>query len=107
MVRFFFDLVLYRYPGVVKLVLVYSLPWVLNSAWKIVKSWLDEKVQKAIVFVPNAVALQPYVNDASILPAHMGGTVSGICGYFIIDTRHTFTTRQSGGTHRLERCKTG
>ena len=41
-------------PDVLNYILVYDMPWVLNAAWKIIKSWLPAAAVKKIKFLSNS-----------------------------------------------------
>lgn len=73
-VRFILNCLKYYYPGVLAYLLVLEIPWVLNAAWRIVKSWLDSSAQKKIIFVDKK-AIKEYI-DPDNLPPHVGGNVT-------------------------------
>ena len=74
MMRVFIDLVKFRYPGLLALVLVYDIPWVLGAAWRIVRGWLVCVCVLRFFFVVKT-SIQQYI-DAAHRPSHMGGYVS-------------------------------
>jgi hypothetical protein len=71
LIKFLLNCMKLYYPGTLSYLLVYEIPWVLNAAWKIVKSWLDSSAQKMIIFVKKD-SIKEYV-DLENLPPHMGG----------------------------------
>jgi hypothetical protein len=89
-VRFFLDMMTYRYPNMLTTLIVYNLPWILNAAWKIVRGWLSAEQQRVIVFVTTAEQMCTHV-DAVHLPSHMGGSVSS-SGSVAGRAPHPFTT---------------
>ncbi|XP_074651496.1 motile sperm domain-containing protein 2-like isoform X2 [Tubulanus polymorphus] len=62
------------YPSFLAYILIYDMPWVLNTAWKIIKAWLSEEAKKKVIFVKKN-EIQEYI-DRDQLWEHMGGTDS-------------------------------
>ncbi|XP_078251734.1 motile sperm domain-containing protein 2-like, partial [Rhinoraja longicauda] len=50
---------------------IYEMPWIMNAAWKIVKTWLGPDALNLLKFA-NKTDVQEYIN-VEYLPAHMGG----------------------------------
>ena len=59
------------YPNFLNLIIIFEMPWVLNAAFKIIKSWLPAKAIPKIKFV-NKSNLKEYV-DPSIALKCWGG----------------------------------
>ncbi|XP_023673290.1 motile sperm domain-containing protein 2 isoform X1 [Paramormyrops kingsleyae] len=60
------------YPKFLSKMIMYEMPWIMNAAWKIVKTWLDPDAINKLKFVTKN-DVQTYI-DAEYLPPHMGGT---------------------------------
>jgi len=60
------------YPDVLNYILVFEMPWVLNAAWKVIKSWLPAAGVKKIKFLTKS-NLYEYVAEDQALVA-WGGT---------------------------------
>ncbi|CAB0000597.1 unnamed protein product [Nesidiocoris tenuis] len=60
------------YPNFLNYILIFEMPWVLNAAFKIIKSWLPAKAVQKIKFV-NRGTLKEYVEPSQALKA-WGGT---------------------------------
>ncbi|KAF6200830.1 hypothetical protein GE061_005277, partial [Apolygus lucorum] len=60
------------YPNFLNYILIFEMPWVLNAAFKIIKSWLPTKAVQKIKFV-NRGNLKEYVDPSQALTA-WGGT---------------------------------
>ncbi|XP_064475214.1 motile sperm domain-containing protein 2-like [Ornithodoros turicata] len=60
------------YPWALGFILVYDMPWLYNTAWKVIKSWLPAEGVERIKFVDKNTILN-YV-DRDNLPSYMGGT---------------------------------
>ncbi|KPP78327.1 hypothetical protein Z043_102174 [Scleropages formosus] len=56
------------------IMLMYEMPWIMNAAWKIVKTWLSPEAINKLKFVSKS-EIQSYI-DTEQLPSHMGGTDS-------------------------------
>lgn len=76
LVKFLLHCLKFYYPETLAYLLVYEIPFILNAAWKLIKSWLDPAAQKMIIFVGKGSIGQHI--SASNLPRHMGGTVCRI-----------------------------
>lgn len=73
LIKFLLHCLKFYYPQMLAYLLVYEIPWILNAAWKLVRSWLDPVAQKKIIFV-NQGSVQQYIG-ADELPTCMGGDV--------------------------------
>nr|XP_015217190.1 PREDICTED: motile sperm domain-containing protein 2 isoform X2 [Lepisosteus oculatus] len=62
------------YPKFLSKMVMYEMPWIMNAAWKIVKSWLGPEAINKLKFVTKS-DVQEYIG-AEYLPPHMGGTDS-------------------------------
>ncbi|KAL4635725.1 motile sperm domain-containing protein 2 isoform X1 [Arapaima gigas] len=60
------------YPKFLSKMIMYEMPFIMNAAWKIVKSWLGPEAISKLKFVSKS-DVQTYI-DAEHLPPHMGGT---------------------------------
>ncbi|KAE8621922.1 hypothetical protein XENTR_v10005035 [Xenopus tropicalis] len=60
------------YPRYLSKMVIYEMPWILNAAFKIVKSWLGPEAISLLKFA-NKNQVQDYIS-AEYLPPHMGGT---------------------------------
>lgn len=60
------------YPNYLNYILIFEMPWILNAAFKIIKSWLPEKAVEKIKFV-NKKTLGEYVAPENALKC-WGGT---------------------------------
>ncbi|TRZ00090.1 hypothetical protein DNTS_004641 [Danionella cerebrum] len=60
------------YPKFLSKMIMYEMPWIMNAAWKIVKTWLGPDAISKLKFVTKN-DIQTFV-DAEHLPPHMGGT---------------------------------
>ncbi|XP_052004461.1 motile sperm domain-containing protein 2-like [Xyrauchen texanus] len=60
------------YPKFLSKMIMYDMPWIMNAAWKIVKTWLGPEAISKLKFV-SKTDIQTYV-DPEHLPPHMGGT---------------------------------
>lgn len=61
------------YPWALGFIMVYDMPWLFNTAWKVVKSWLPAEGVDRIKFVDKNT-ITNYVSP-EYLPDYMGGTV--------------------------------
>ncbi|OCT93948.1 hypothetical protein XELAEV_18011611mg [Xenopus laevis] len=71
-VRFIINSFKTYYPRYLSKIVVYEMPWILNAAFKIVKSWLGPEAINLLKFV-NKSQVQDYIS-AEYLPPLMGGT---------------------------------
>ncbi|KAG5283345.1 hypothetical protein AALO_G00041050 [Alosa alosa] len=62
------------YPKFLSKMIMYEMPWIMNAAWKIVKTWLGPEAISKLKFV-NKSEMQTYISPEH-LPPHMGGTDS-------------------------------
>ncbi|XP_020490085.1 motile sperm domain-containing protein 2 [Labrus bergylta] len=60
------------YPKFLSKMIIVDMPWIMNAAWKIVKSWLGPEAISKLKFASKS-EIQSYI-DAEYLPPHMGGT---------------------------------
>ncbi|KAK2850522.1 hypothetical protein Q7C36_009305 [Tachysurus vachellii] len=60
------------YPKSLSKMILYEMPWIMNAAWKIVRTWLGPEAISKLKFVSKS-EVQTYI-DAEHLPPHMGGT---------------------------------
>ncbi|XP_063069367.1 motile sperm domain-containing protein 2 isoform X2 [Engraulis encrasicolus] len=62
------------YPKFLSKMIMYEMPWIMNAAWKIVKTWLGPEAISKLKFVSKS-DIQGFI-DPENLPPHMGGTDS-------------------------------
>ncbi|KAI1899331.1 hypothetical protein AGOR_G00060690 [Albula goreensis] len=60
------------YPKFLSKMIMYEMPWIMNAAWKIVKTWLGPEAISKLKFVSKS-EVQNYIGP-EYLPPHMGGT---------------------------------
>ncbi|XP_072542794.1 motile sperm domain-containing protein 2 [Salminus brasiliensis] len=60
------------YPKFLSKMIMYEMPWIMNAAWKLVKTWLGPEAISKLKFVSKS-DVQTYI-DPEHLPPHMGGT---------------------------------
>ncbi|KAL1267330.1 hypothetical protein QQF64_032693, partial [Cirrhinus molitorella] len=60
------------YPKFLSKMIMYEMPWIMNAAWKIVKSWLGPEAISKLKFVTKS-DIQTFVGPEH-LPPYMGGT---------------------------------
>uniref|UniRef100_A0AAY4DS50 CRAL-TRIO domain-containing protein n=1 Tax=Denticeps clupeoides TaxID=299321 RepID=A0AAY4DS50_9TELE len=60
------------YPKFLSKMIMYEMPWIMNAAWKIVKTWLGPEAISKLKFVSKS-DVQTYISPEH-LPPHMGGT---------------------------------
>ncbi|XP_061483148.1 motile sperm domain-containing protein 2 isoform X3 [Rhineura floridana] len=60
------------YPNYLTKIVIFELPWIMNAAFKLVKSWLGPEAVN-LLKVTNKNEVQEYIS-AEYLPPHMGGT---------------------------------
>ncbi|KAI4898787.1 hypothetical protein NFI96_026047 [Prochilodus magdalenae] len=60
------------YPKFLSKMIIVEMPWIMNAAWKIVKTWLGPEAISKLKFVSRSEA-QTYISPEQ-LPLHMGGT---------------------------------
>lgn len=56
--------------------MIFDMPWIMNAAFKIVKTWLGPEAVSLLKFTSKN-DIQDYVS-VEYLPPHMGGTVSTV-----------------------------
>ncbi|XP_055987276.1 motile sperm domain-containing protein 2 [Sorex fumeus] len=71
-VRFIINCFKVYYPKYVSKIVIYDMPWIMNAAFKIVKSWLGPEAVSLLKFTGKN-EVQDYVS-VEYLPPHMGGT---------------------------------
>jgi hypothetical protein len=72
MVKFIIQLFGHHFPDTLAYLLVYKLPWILNAAWTIIKSWLSEAAVSKIKFV-NESSITTFIDTNNLLVRY-GGT---------------------------------
>ncbi|XP_069746035.1 motile sperm domain-containing protein 2 isoform X4 [Narcine bancroftii] len=70
-VRFIINCFKIYYPKYLSKMVIYEMPWIMNAAWKLVKTWLGPDALNLLKFA-NKTDVQEYIN-IEYLPAHMGG----------------------------------
>ncbi|KAF7665429.1 hypothetical protein LDENG_00143650 [Lucifuga dentata] len=60
------------YPKFLSKMIIVDMPWIMNAAWKIVKTWLGPEAISKLKFVSRS-EIQTFI-DPEYLPSHMGGT---------------------------------
>ncbi|KAK5920903.1 hypothetical protein CgunFtcFv8_024654 [Champsocephalus gunnari] len=60
------------YPNFLSKMIIVDMPWIMNAAWKIVKSWLGPEAVSKLKFASRS-EVHGFI-DPEYLPAHMGGT---------------------------------
>lgn len=60
------------YPKFLSKMIIVEMPWIMNAAWKIVKSWLGPEAISKLKFASRS-EIQTYIGPEH-LPPHMGGT---------------------------------
>ncbi|KAM6934221.1 motile sperm domain-containing protein 2 [Xenentodon cancila] len=60
------------YPKFLSKMIIVDMPWIMNAAWKIVKSWLGPDAISKLKFA-SRTEVQTFI-DPEYLPPHMGGT---------------------------------
>ncbi|CAF1404286.1 unnamed protein product [Adineta ricciae] len=71
-VKFLINLLQNYYPESLGLGLVLNAPWIFNSCWYLIKSWLDPVVQQKIHFIKNLQDLNQFI-DRNSLPKRLNG----------------------------------
>jgi len=72
-VKFIINVLQNYYPESLGLALIVNSPWLFNSCWNIIKSWLDPIVQQKIRFIRNVDELKEFI-PSNLLPKHLNGT---------------------------------
>lgn len=72
-VKFIINVLQNYYPESLGLALIVNAPWIFNSCWHIIKSWLDPVVQQKIRFIRNLDELNEFI-PSNLLPKHLNGT---------------------------------
>ncbi|XP_046564606.1 motile sperm domain-containing protein 2-like isoform X2 [Haliotis rubra] len=62
----------YYYPCMLAYMLIFEMPWILNAAWKVIKTWLSAEAAAKIKFVTRS-DIQAYINKDQLVE-RMGGT---------------------------------
>ncbi|CAL8268294.1 unnamed protein product [Lota lota] len=60
------------YPKFLSKMIIVDMPWIMNAAWKIVKTWLGPEAVSKLKFSSRS-EVQTFI-DPEYLPPHMGGT---------------------------------
>ncbi|XP_077001431.1 motile sperm domain-containing protein 2 isoform X1 [Tamandua tetradactyla] len=71
-VRFIINCFKVYYPKYLSKIVIFDMPWIMNAAFKIVKSWLGPEAVSFLKFTSKN-EVQDYVS-VEYLPPHMGGT---------------------------------
>ncbi|XP_055471752.1 motile sperm domain-containing protein 2 isoform X1 [Psammomys obesus] len=71
-VRFIINCFKVYYPKYLSKIVIFDMPWIMNAAFKIVKSWLGPEAVSLLKFTSKN-EIQEYVS-VEYLPPHMGGT---------------------------------
>ncbi|KAM5197201.1 motile sperm domain-containing protein 2 isoform 1-T1 [Hipposideros larvatus] len=71
-VRFIINCFKVYYPKYLSKIVIFDMPWIMNAAFKIVKSWLGPEAVSLLKFTSKN-EVQDYVS-VEYLPPHMGGT---------------------------------
>ncbi|XP_048191931.1 motile sperm domain-containing protein 2 isoform X2 [Perognathus longimembris pacificus] len=71
-VRFIINCFKVYYPKYLSKIVIFDMPWIMNAAFKIVKSWLGPEAVSLLKFTGKH-DIQDYVS-VEYLPPHMGGT---------------------------------
>ena len=72
LIWFLVDSLIKYYPYGMEHILVYEMPWILSSAWTIIKAWMAVEFRDKIKFVSRKTITDFIANDH--LPYYMGGT---------------------------------
>lgn len=72
LIQYMINVFKFNYPHVLNYILVLEMPWVLNAAWKVIKSWLPAAAVKKIKFLTKS-NLSEFVTPDQALVA-WGGT---------------------------------
>ncbi|CAF1118614.1 unnamed protein product [Adineta steineri] len=72
LIKFIINSLMYHYPGLLSYMLIFKLPFILQAAWKLIKSWLPTETQNSVIFA-NEKTITNYI-PADQLPKAMGGT---------------------------------
>lgn len=57
------------FPGILAYILLFEMPWLLSSVWKVIRSWLTEEQKKKILLVKKS-EIQTHISSDQLLP-HM------------------------------------
>ncbi|KAJ1116654.1 hypothetical protein NDU88_004860 [Pleurodeles waltl] len=71
-VRFIINCFKVYYPRYLSKMVIFEMPWIMNAAFKIVKSWLGPEAINMLKFT-NKSEVQEYISS-EYLPPHMGGS---------------------------------
>jgi len=72
LVKFIVNSLIHYHPGLLAYMLVYKIPFILQAAWKIIKSWLPTETQNTVIFVDEKT-IKNYI-PVDQLQLAMGGT---------------------------------
>ncbi|KAJ8350692.1 hypothetical protein SKAU_G00258220 [Synaphobranchus kaupii] len=73
-VRYIINCFKVYYPKFLSKMIMYEMPWIMNAAWRIVKTWLGPEAISKLKFVSKS-EVQTYIGPEYLQP-HMGGTDS-------------------------------
>lgn len=68
-VRYIISCLSTYFPGILAYILLFEMPWLLSSAWKVIRSWLTEEQKKKIILVKKG-EIQTYIAAEQLEP-HM------------------------------------
>eukprot|EP00066_Takifugu_rubripes_P001018 XP_003961911.1 PREDICTED: motile sperm domain-containing protein 2 [Takifugu rubripes] len=71
-VRYIINCFKVYYPKFLSKMIIVDMPWIMNAAWKIVKTWLGPEAISKLRFASKS-EVQTFIGP-EYLPAHMGGT---------------------------------
>ncbi|CAF0896486.1 unnamed protein product [Adineta ricciae] len=74
LIKFVVNSLMHYYPGLLAYMLVYKQPFILQAAWKLIKTWLPTETQNSVKFVDEKTIGQYISIDQ--LPKDMGGTAN-------------------------------
>ncbi|GAA6082636.1 motile sperm domain-containing protein 2 isoform X1 [Tachysurus ichikawai] len=80
--------------------ILYEMPWIMNAAWRIVKTWLGPEAISKLKFVSKS-EVQAYI-DAEHLPPHMGGMVRSLDqmdSWVLLNSPRSVLLSDSGDVH--------
>jgi hypothetical protein len=92
LVKFMINCFVANYPESLGIVLVHKAPWVFNTIWKIIRSWLDPVVASKIHFTSNVKDVEAFIDMTSIIK-ELGGP---------LDWEYTYTEPIEGENAVME-----
>eukprot|EP01137_Pigoraptor_chileana_P028774 Opistho-2@1077 len=72
LMKFFIDGFKFHFPNFLNLLIVYEMPWLMNAAWKVIKSWLNERAIAKVKFATKQDLAQ-YIPKEQLM-TYYGGT---------------------------------